>query len=164
MKPVRLIGQVLLASAALLATGAFAGPPKGDKTVRTAHDDPEMEAARKKAHATLDTFLATAARPPADSVDFKLKVAVKDGVNTEHFWVIPFQVTAQGFEGTLSNEPDLVHNVKMGQLIKFQRKDISDWGYTKAGRQVGSFTVCALFKRMPAEDVKYYRENHGFDC
>ena len=160
----RVIVQALLAGAALLSACALAGPPKGDKVVTTKQSDPDMEAARQKALATLDSFLATAAKPPADTSDFKLKVAVKDGRITEHFWVIPFAVTPQGFEGTLANEPELVHTVALGQVIKFTRADISDWGYTKAGRQVGSFTVCALFKKMSKEDVKYYRDNHGFDC
>ena len=32
------------------------------------------------------------------------------------------------------------------------------------GRQVGGYTVCALFQQMPPDQVKYYRESHGFDC
>ena len=58
----------------------------------------------------------------------------------------------------------VVRNVRGGQTIQFKESDISDWGYEKNGRQVGSYTVCALFKQMPPDQVKYYRENHGFDC
>lgn len=129
-----------------------------------AESDPDMAEAIRKAQSTLDTFLATAAAPPAGASNFKLKVEVKDGDQSEHFWVIPFAVTAQGFEGTLANEPNLVKTVKEGQLIRFARAEISDWGYEKNGRQVGSFTVCALFKTMPKADVEYYRKEHGFDC
>ena len=135
-----------------------------DKVFAAAESDPDMNAAIRQAQATLDTFLATAAAPPAGTSGFKLKVEVKDGGQSEHFWIIPFAVTAQGFEGTLANEPMLVKTVKEGQLIKFTRTEISDWGYEKNGRQVGSFTVCALFKTMPKADVEFYRTEHGFDC
>ncbi len=155
--------KAFLIGAALVSSFAFA-QPKGDRVVSVANADPVMTAAIAKAQATLDTFLATAAKPPAGTSGYKLKVAVADGPDTEHFWVLPFRATATGFEGTLANDPQIVSNVKMGQTIKFTRKEISDWGYEKNQRQVGSFTVCALFKKMSKDEVKYYRDNHGFDC
>src|SRR5688572_14735149 len=119
--------------------------------------DPEMIAAIKKARASLDEFLKVAAAPPPGTSEFKLKVMVKDGSDTEHFWVSSFQITASGFQGTLANEPRVVRTVQFGQLIRFTRAEISDWGYVRNGRQVGSFTVCALFPRMPKEQADYYR-------
>ncbi len=162
-KPVPLAAKAFLIGAALASSLAFA-QPKGDRTVRVADTDTTMNAAIAKAQATLDTFLATAAKPPAGTSGYKLKVAVADGADTEHFWVLPFRATEKGFEGTLANDPQIVRNVKSGQTIKFTRKEISDWGYVKNERQVGSFTVCALFKKMSKDEVKYYRDNHGFDC
>ncbi|WP_244478741.1 MULTISPECIES: hypothetical protein [unclassified Mesorhizobium] len=35
--------------------------------------------------------------PPADTDDFRLKVIVRDGDAEEHFWVMPFYRTADGF-------------------------------------------------------------------
>lgn len=159
---VPLAAKAFLIGAALVSSMAFAQAK--DRTVLVANADPAMVAAISKAQATLDTFLATAAKPPAGTSGYKLKVAVADGADTEHFWVLPFRATAKGFEGVLANEPNIVSNVKMGQTIKFIRKDISDWGYLKNERQVGSFTVCALFKKMSKDEVAYYRNNHGFDC
>ncbi|WP_292168361.1 DUF2314 domain-containing protein [Mesorhizobium sp.] len=93
-----------------------------------------------------------------------MKVAIRDGNAVEHFWVIPFRRTATGFAGVLANEPQAVRNVVNGQDIEFTRDDISDWGYTRDGRQVGSFTVCVMLKKMPEEDADYLRSNYGFDC
>ncbi|KRB18447.1 MULTISPECIES: YegJ family protein [Mesorhizobium] len=135
-----------------------------DKVVNVARDDPDMTAAIAQARASLDQFLALSDAPPAGTSDYKLKVEVRDGDTSEHFWIIPFHRTATGFAGTLANEPQAVHNVVAGQELEFTRNDVSDWGYTKNGRQVGSFTVCVLFKTMAKEDVDYYRENYGFDC
>ncbi len=150
----------------LLLFAVTAAPAERDEgdVVLVGEHDPEMIAAIKKARASLDEFLKLAAAPPPGTSGFKLKVMVKDGNDTEHFWVSPFQVTALGLQGTLANEARVVRTVQFGQLIRFTRAEISDWGYVRNGRQVGSFTVCALFPRMPKEQADYYRRNHGFDC
>lgn len=132
--------------------------------VLIANDDPIMNAAIAKAQASLDTFLATNAAPPAGTSGYKLKVKLTDSNGSEHFWVEPFSQTKNGFEGTLANEPEMVTGYKFGQKITFSRKDISDWGYEKDGHQIGSFTVCAAFHKMSAEEVNYYKTNYGFDC
>lgn len=154
----------LLLLTTLLLVPFTAGARGDDQVVNVARDDPDMTAAIKHARATLDDFLKLAEAPPTDTDGYKLKVMVRDGDATEHFWVIPFSRTKDGFEGTLANEPQAVRNVTAGQTIQFTRDDISDWGYTRDGRQVGSFTVCAMFKQMAKEDVEYYRTNYGFDC
>ncbi|WP_436250863.1 DUF2314 domain-containing protein [Mesorhizobium amorphae] len=41
---------------------------------------------------------------------------------------------------------------------------ISDWGYTRNGHQVGSFTVCVMLKKMSKQDADYVRSNYRFDC
>lgn len=64
----------------------------------------------------------------------------------------------------MANEPRIVRSVSWGQQLRFGREQITDWGYLKGDRQVGSFIICALFQDMPAEQVGYYRREHGFDC
>lgn len=156
--------KLLVAAAAVWCNAVVAQQRDESEVAFVGTADPQMIAAIREARASLDGFLALAASPPAGTEKFKLKVMVKDGPDTEHFWVVPFRATAEGFEGTLANEPRVVRNVKAGQTIRFTRAEISDWGYQKAGRQVGSFTVCVLFKQMPAAQADYYRKNHGFDC
>jgi uncharacterized protein YegJ (DUF2314 family) len=146
------------------STEDAAKPIDENAVVLIANDDPVMNAAIAKAQATLDEFLATNAAPPKGTDAYKLKVKITQGNDSEHFWVEPFTQTKTGFEGTLANKPEVVTSVKEGQQITFARKDISDWGYVKDGRQIGSFTVCAMFKEMPANEVEYYRTNYGFDC
>jgi uncharacterized protein YegJ (DUF2314 family) len=149
---------------ALAGVAAIAQTRDESEVVVVAAADPQMADAIRAARGGLDAFLKLAAAPPPGTSGYKLKVMVRDGENTEHFWVIPFQQTATGFAGTLANDPKLVRNVASGQTIQFTRDYISDWGYVRNGRQVGSYTVCALFKKMPAEQADYYRKNHGFDC
>jgi uncharacterized protein YegJ (DUF2314 family) len=149
---------------ALASSMAFAQKRDESEIVLVETQDPEMNEAIRTARSQLDAFLKLAAAPAPGTDGYKLKVMVRDGDHTEHFWVEPFWVKGGGFEGVLANAPKVVRNVKHGQSLQFTRKDVSDWGYIRNGRQVGSFTVCVLFKRMPAEQAAYYRKNHGFDC
>ncbi len=156
---------LLIPIACCLLSPAWAGERRDvNEVVQTRTDDPDMTAARRKARDTLDDFLKLAANPPPGTSRFKLKVMIVDQHGTEHFWVTPFRQLPDGFEGELANEPRIVKSVRWGQQLRFTRRQISDWGYTRNGRQVGSFTVCALFNKMPKEQADFYRKNHGFDC
>jgi len=153
-------------SLVLAGAVAAAGAQTRDhnEVVRVPNQDPVMAAAIAKAQATLDDFLAVWRAQPTGASDYKLKVRIRDGENSEHFWVQPFRPVNDGFEGILANEPKLVRGVRGGQRISFARADITDWGYVRNGKQVGSFTVCALFRHAPREQVEYYRKNYGFEC
>ena len=126
--------------------------------------DPGMLAAIAKARATLDDFLALAEAPMPDTKNFKLKVRFREGKNLEYFWIIPFKRVDDGFEGLLGNKPEVLKNLDYEQIVHFSRADVVDWGYLRDGRQVGSYTVCETFKRMPKSVVDYFREYNGFDC
>ncbi|RWA61572.1 DUF2314 domain-containing protein [Mesorhizobium sp.] len=158
------IALCLLLSLAPLHVRAQDTGQSDDKTVMVAPDDPDMTAAIAMARSSLDDFLALSEAPPPGTGKFKLKVMVVDGNVTEHFWVIPFKRTTDGSAGILANEPELVRNVVFGQSIEFTKDDISDWGYTRDGHQVGSFTVCVMFKKMSKEEADYMRTQYGFDC
>jgi uncharacterized protein YegJ (DUF2314 family) len=154
----------IAACIALFVASATAQTRDHNEIVRVPNEDPDMAAAIAKAQSTLDDFLAIWRSQPAGNSDYKLKVRIRDGEKSEHFWVQPFRPIGSDFEGILANEPELVRNVRGGQRISFRRSEITDWGYARDGKQVGSFTVCALFKHAPKEQVEYYSKNYGFDC
>ena len=138
--------------------------PKDDQIVSVRGGDDEMNAAIAKAQASLDEFLKIARSPPAGASGFKLKVRAHDAHGVEHMWVTPFSQTALGFTGILADEPEKVVSLEIGQKLDFTRAEISDWGYVLDGKQKGSFTVCVMFKHMPASDVAQYRKDYGFEC
>jgi len=90
-------------------------------------EDPDMEAAYRKARATLDDFLRIAASPPSSLERFSLKVAVREKGDTEYFWVRNFSADGNRFRGTIANTPRIVRNVKAGQQIEFSRADIFEY-------------------------------------
>jgi uncharacterized protein YegJ (DUF2314 family) len=161
----RLSQPLLVLALTLLVAGTAFGQKRDENEVlMISRQDRDMAAAIRNSRASLDTFLQLAQNPPPEVSGLKLKVMVTDPNGTEHFWVTPFKPTATGFEGTLANEPRIVKSVKHGQLLTFSRADISDWGYVKDGRQIGSFTICVMLKQAPKEQADYYRKNYGFDC
>ena len=95
---------------------------------------------------------------------FKLKAIVRDGKKLETFWITPFRAVGEDFEGVVANTPEIVGNVSLGETIRIPRAHVADWGYVRNGRQVGSFTVCVLFRYMPPETADYFRRTNGFDC
>lgn len=158
--------KVFLVAVVFAFTCSAVFPQKRDhnEIIRVPSDDRLMNEAIAKAQATLEQFLSVWRSKSSDTSDFRLKVRVWDGPNAEHFWVAPFRPAQSGFEGILANEPRLVKNVRNGQKISFRREDISDWGYVRDGKQVGSFTVCVMLKTAPTDQSDYYRKNYGFDC
>lgn len=135
-----------------------------NEVVTSDRQNPAVSAAVRQAQAGLADFLALAAKPPANTRDFKVQVMAEDSNGIETFWITHFRPLEQGFVGEVANAPRVVKSVVWGQQLRFTREQITDWGYLKNGRQVGSFTVCALFEEMPPEQVEYYRNQHGFDC
>ena len=135
-----------------------------NEMVESDRQNPAVSAAVRQAQAGLSDFLALAAKPPANTRDFKVQVMAEDSNGIETFWITHFTPLQQRFIGEVANEPQIVKSVVWGQQLRFTREQITDWGYLKNGRQVGSFTICALFKDMPPEQVEYYRSQHGFDC
>jgi uncharacterized protein YegJ (DUF2314 family) len=154
------------ALAALLAapSAVFAAERIGDQTRFISESDRDMNAAIDEARRTLDRFLALARNPPAGAKGFKLKVMLSDANGTEHFWFTPFRETQDGFAGVLANTPSTVKSFAAGEVYAFKRGQISDWGYELNGKQIGSYTVCALFKTMPKDEVARYKSDYGFVC
>ncbi|GLR13745.1 hypothetical protein GCM10007907_25350 [Chitinimonas prasina] len=158
--------SALFAAVCVLAAGfCLAGDEKiGDQVVYVNDQDKAMNAAIAKAQATLDTFLQVAESKPSGTLGYKLKVRFEDENGAEHIWVTPFKREKTGFVGVVANDPEVVESVEAGKSYSFSRAQISDWGYVKDGKQVGSYTVCVIFKSMPADQVKRYKDDYGFEC
>jgi uncharacterized protein YegJ (DUF2314 family) len=129
-------------------------------------ETPAMQAAFKKAQATLDGFLKIAGNPPPALTLLSLKVRISEGQKRESFWVTPFHVEPDGFSGKLSNQPQLIKSVKVGQELKFKRSDVVDWMYyDNSSKQMhGNFTACAQLTQEKPEDQKAFKAKYGLAC
>ena len=154
-----LFGLVLLASSNCVLAEKIA-----DQVKSVSQDDTNMNLAIAQARKTLDDFLVLSKKPPKGASNFRLKVKLSDENGVEHFWFLPFKEIEGGFAGVLANDPEVIKSVVAGNVYAFKREQITDWGYELNGKQIGSFTVCVLFKTMTKDEVKRYKQDYGYDC
>jgi len=111
-----------------------------DEVISVKEDDAEMKAAIAMARSKLQEFWDVFKLRPNGESDFSLKVHLTDGDASEHFWVTDIERTEDKIFGTIDNEPEFVHTVKLGQRIEVPDESISDWRYMRDGKMVGNFT------------------------
>ena len=135
-----------------------------DQVRFVSEQDKAMNEAIANARSKLNEFFDAAKNPPKGAEEFRLKVMVSDENGVEHFWFSPFKEVNGGYAGVLNNEPNIIKSMKYGEVYAFKQSQITDWGYVLNGKQVGSFTVCVLFKTMDKEVVDLYKKDYGFEC
>lgn len=135
-----------------------------DELAFVAKSDPVMAKAMSKARQTLPDFLSTAAAPKAGMDGFAVKVAIREGDQAEYFWITPFTPKDDTFSGEINNRPRLVHSVKLGQTITFDRSEIVDWMYMDGNKMKGNYTACALLKSASKQEVDEFKKRFGLDC
>lgn len=126
-----------------------------DKLITSGYDESDMEQATARARSEVDWFVAEKKKGQGD--DFAVKVRVTDADATEHFWLTGISYGDEQFEGSISNEPGIVHNVKIGQKWKVKKTEISDWMFRRDGKIHGNYTMRPLLKTMPPEEAAKYR-------
>jgi len=156
--------RVLLNLLLLLPSLALAQERIDDQVIMISEQDNAMNIAIQKAQSTLKDFFKVVENPTDGAEGFKLKVMVSDQDGVEHLWFSPFKKVEGGYVGVLVNEPNIISSMSYGKVYAFKENQITDWGYVDKGKQVGSFTVCALFKTMDKSVVKQFKNDHGFVC
>ena len=142
---------------AILTSGSLTGIAE-DKVIGVESHDTEMSAAIAIARNTLAEFWRAFEHPP-DGVDgFALKVRISDKGKTEHFWVTEIQRKGDKISGLISNDPNSVMIVKLGQRYEFTEAAITDWMFRRNGKFVGNATLRPLLKRMQPEQAEHYRK------
>jgi uncharacterized protein YegJ (DUF2314 family) len=132
--------------------------PVKQTVVSVLSEDKEMNAAIKKARTSLDVFWKSYETPGPGEADFALKVAISGNGSTEHFWLTRIQRDGENLSGLISNQPQSVKTVKMGQRFSFTTDMISDWTFKRNGKLVGNETMRVLLPRMPEEQAAVYRQ------
>ena len=135
----------------LLLAGCAKKHP-ADNVTYVADDDPRMNAAIEKARSTVNTFITALKTPRASQTAFSVKMAFTDGPNTEHMWLTPVRFDGKHFQGTISNEPEQVKSVKMGQQASVEPSKSSDWMFVENRKLVGGYTIRALRDALPPSE------------
>lgn len=129
-----------------LALGSCAEPEGQnagtDKAVWLPNHDPAMDAATAQARASLPTFWAIVSNNPAiEERSVKVGYPTRHG-GIEYLWVDVMDRHGQQISGRILNEPEDVVDVRVGQAVTVQERDVVDWSYRKTGgRYFGQFTT-----------------------
>ncbi len=133
------------------------------ETLVTEYDQSEMDRAIAEARRTLPSFLERWKSPRPGDSEFFVKVRIRDGSATEHFWLGEPALEGERFEGTIDNDPGVVKNVRIGQRWAFASDDVSDWMYRDASGTVqGSYTTRVLLKTLPAGEARDLEKAMGW--
>jgi uncharacterized protein YegJ (DUF2314 family) len=136
---------------------AVPAKPK-DGVISVLSEDKDMNAAIQKARGSLSSFWKSYDAPGAGEADHALKVAVAGNGTTEHFWLTRIERKDGKISGVISNQPQSVKTVKVGQRYEFTEDMISDWTFKRNGKLVGNETMRVLLPRMPEEQAAVYRK------
>jgi len=113
-------------------------------------NDPELEKAKQDALLNLDNFIESYNAHSNDLVyEYYLKIDFIDNEEHEHMWVLVNKIENEQFEGVLSNEPQIIKNIKFGDLVKIKRDQIEDWIImnTETDEMEGGYSVKVLQNR-----------------
>lgn len=149
--------QALSASAAIVLIVASYGcsrtPP--DKLI-TDYDAGRMEAAIARARSEMERFVEEMQSRRGE--DFSVKVRIADGDKGEYFWLSELTIRDGAFEGSISNDPGIVGNVRRGQKWIVKKGEAADWMFRRDGKIHGNYTLRPLLEKMPAAEAARYRE------
>jgi uncharacterized protein YegJ (DUF2314 family) len=129
-----------------------------ERVISVLSEDKDMNAAIEKARGSLTAFWRSYDAPAAGEADHALKVAVAGNGTTEHFWLTRIKRDGGKLSGVISNQPQSVKSVKVGQRYEFTSDMISDWTFKRNGKLVGNETMRVLLPRMPEEQASVYRQ------
>jgi uncharacterized protein YegJ (DUF2314 family) len=135
-----------------------------DEVIYVKSGDATMAAAIAKARASLESFRAALAAPPAGAKSFSVKVGFPWGIkdDREHIWLTEPKLEATTVTGTINNEPVDATSVKLGEVVTAPLKDISDWMYVENGVLRGGYTLRVLLDKMTPETRQKMLADMGF--
>lgn len=164
-------------AASLAAYLSFATFGAASAVVMVEQGDPIMTRAFELAKAGVDDFLAKAENPPAGTYNYTVKIGIVDdgdsyrinsfsegSISSEFFWLSDIEKNESGYTGRISNEPEMVEHIEMGQTIAFTKEDIADWFYMDDKGMTGNFTGCAIAKITPSAEIDELFKSMGLVC
>ena len=156
--------QWCLVLVGLTACSRSPSDPPQDEVIYVKSGDRTMAAASAKAQATLESFRAVLAAPPAGAKSFSVRVGFAWGIkdDREHIWLTEPKLEPATVIGTINNEPVDVTSVKLGQVVTAPLKDVSDWMYVENGVLRGGYTLRVLLDKMSPETRQKMLGEMGF--
>lgn len=117
-------------------------------------DGIDMKAVCAEAQGKIDYFGARLASPAPNEKAFRLQIAVPLSQTTEtreYVWLTDIKPFGAEGEGVVEADAERLP-LKQGEMLKFRRDMICDWGFERDGRMIGHYTTRAALTVL-APDV-----------
>jgi uncharacterized protein YegJ (DUF2314 family) len=128
----------------------------------TPSDDKEMNEVISKAKNTLDQFDKALLSNKFDTSTFALKVKFPTETGAEHIWATNIKIENTSYYGIVDNLPNTTTQVKLGERIKLNKNDITDWMYSDNGTLSGGYTIKLIRNRMTEDERKKFDKEFPF--
>ena len=135
-------------------------------------DDPKMQEAFTKARSTFKYFWRELSWEfnrivPALDLAF-VKVACHQkklfkGVQTEFMWISNISFDGITVKGVLNNEPNVLTNIKLGDVVEVPVAEICDWMFSTNRKVYGGFTIQVIRAMMSENDRAAHDSAWGLD-
>jgi uncharacterized protein YegJ (DUF2314 family) len=143
-----------------LAVGLAACHPKEkDNLVFFSHDDAKMNAAIHQAQETLPVFWAKLDKHDPAISGVLIKVGLPNTHQSlEHIWMTVESHSGLAVRGRLANDPIDLPQLHHRDELSVETSKITDWAYTKAGKQYGGFTIRAMLDSATPDERREIEE------
>jgi uncharacterized protein YegJ (DUF2314 family) len=141
----------LMIAACILISCSGQNTKSSDPVVYAKAKDPELEKAKQDALSKLDYFINSFNAHSNDTTyQYSLKVDFVDNGEHEHMWIFLNKIINEQFQGLLENEPQIVKNIKFGDIVRVTKDQIEDWIImdSKTNNWEGGYSVKVLQKRQ----------------
>ncbi|MEL7542650.1 MAG: DUF2314 domain-containing protein [Pseudomonadota bacterium] len=152
----RMLGTAAFVGVALIAASPSAALAK-DKVINFSSGNVTMNAAIAAARTTLPVFWSRFEARAAGDTRFSIKVKISDKGYSEHFWTSNVERDGDTIHAVIANDPNRVTTVKLGQRIKVDPADISDWMHWRSGKMHGAYTLRVMLPRLPKPQADGFR-------
>jgi uncharacterized protein YegJ (DUF2314 family) len=158
----------LIIPALLFAAVGNAQPSKikrpGEPDIYGVKDnDKEMIAAIEKARTTFKEFELAFSSKQTVYQYFAIKRRFNTPNGGEHIWLTQITKANNEYYGIVNNLPNTTKDIKIGDKIKIDKKNISDWMFIDKGNILyGGYTIRLLRHRMSAKDREEFDEENSW--
>ncbi len=111
-------------------------------------DDKEMNTAIEEARQNIGKFDIALKEKKNRFDNFCLKVCFETEEHKEHIWICDITIKNNDFFGVINNLPEYIIDINIGDTVKINKENISDWMYTDNGILKGGYTIRLLRNRM----------------
>ena len=125
-------------------------------------NDPDMQAATRRAKDSVQEFLHRLAAPPSSQRSASVKVALEEEGRMEYAWLAEPRIEGDHFVGRLDNNLVQIRRWRAGDMVRVPQTALSDWLAVDGGRLVGGFSIRVLRNRLQPEERDRFDRAAGF--